>query len=150
MADFIGGFGLWVDGDGILRHTYSLLGVDTYKQEATSELPTGEVKVRMLFEAKENKPGAGGLVTLFIDDEKVGEGEMPKTVPVTFTSYAGMDISRDNGLVVDRAYEDKAPYPFTGTVKQVVFDLKPATKHEDERELHQESGHNAVAHAVAQ
>ena len=26
MADFIGGFGLWVDGDGILRHTYSLLG----------------------------------------------------------------------------------------------------------------------------
>ena len=38
-----------------------------------------------------------------------------------------MDIGRDNGLVVDRAYEDKAPYVFTGTVKQVVFDLKPAT-----------------------
>jgi hypothetical protein len=35
-----------------------------------------------------------------------------------------MDIGRDNGLVVDLAYEDKAPYAFTGTVKQVVFDLQ--------------------------
>ena len=37
-----------------------------------------------------------------------------------------MDISRDNGLVVDLEYEPKAPYEFTGTVKQVTFDLKPA------------------------
>ena len=42
-----------------------------------------------------------------------------------FTTYAGMDIGRDNGGVVDLAYEDKAPYAFTGTIKQVVFDLKP-------------------------
>ena len=37
-----------------------------------------------------------------------------------------MDIGRDNGGVVDLAYEDKAPYAFTGTVKKVTFDLKPA------------------------
>jgi hypothetical protein len=36
-----------------------------------------------------------------------------------------MDIGRDNGLVVDLDYEDRAPYAFTGTVKKVVFDLKP-------------------------
>jgi hypothetical protein len=42
-----------------------------------------------------------------------------------------MDIGRDNGGVVDLAYEDKAPYAFTGTVKQVVFDLKPATHKEE-------------------
>jgi len=54
----------------------------------------------------------------------VGEGDMPRTVPISFTSYAGMDIGRDNGLVVDRDYEDKAPYKFTGTVKQIyAFDL---------------------------
>jgi hypothetical protein len=29
------------------------------------------------------------------------------------------------GLVVDRGYEDQAPYAFTGTVKEVIFDLKP-------------------------
>ena len=32
-----------------------------------------------------------------------------------------MDISRDNGLVVDRAYEDTAPCAYTGTVKRVIF-----------------------------
>ena len=36
-----------------------------------------------------------------------------------------MDIGRDNGLVVDRSYADKAPFAFTGTVKKVVFDVDP-------------------------
>jgi arylsulfatase A-like enzyme len=148
MADFIGGFGLWVDGDGILRHTYSMLGVDTYKQAATSKLPTGDVRVRMLFESTENKPGSGGHITLFVNDQAVGEGDMPQTVPITFTSYAGMDIGRDNGGVVDLDYEDKAPYAFTGTVKKVVFDLKPAT-HGQERDLLAHDVHQVVAAGVA-
>src|SRR5262249_39748924 len=50
-ADFIGGFALWIDGDGMLQHTYSLLGVETYKQTSTKPVPSGEVSVRMLFEA---------------------------------------------------------------------------------------------------
>ena len=148
FADFIGGFGLWVDGDGILRHTYSMLGVDTYKQAAASKLPAGDVNVKMLFESTENKPGSGGHVTLFVNDEAVGDGDMPQTVPITFTSYAGMDIGRDNGAVVDLDYEDKAPYAFTGTVKKVVFDLKPAT-HGEENVLHVHDIHQVVAAGVA-
>src|SRR5262249_43585973 len=31
-ADFIGGFALWVDAQRRLRHTYSFLGVETYRQ----------------------------------------------------------------------------------------------------------------------
>ena len=38
-ADFIGGFALWVDEEGLLRHTYSFLGVETYKQVSTEKLP---------------------------------------------------------------------------------------------------------------
>jgi hypothetical protein len=65
------------------------------------------------------------------------------------TSYAGMDVSRDNGLVVDLDYEDKAPYPFTGTVKKVVFDLKPKVmSHDDEQALHEHESLHAVAHGV--
>jgi arylsulfatase A-like enzyme/uncharacterized membrane protein len=148
FADFIGGFGLWVDGGGILHHTYSFVGVETYKQSAGKKLPSGDVKVRMLFETKEHKAGSGGHVTLFVNDENVGEGDMAHTVPLTFTSYSGLDIGRDNGLVVDLAYEDKAPYPFTGTVKEVVFDLKPASM-EQEMALHQQAGHEMVAAGAA-
>ena len=80
------------------------------------------------------------------------EGDMPKTVPVTFTSYAGMDIGKDYGLVVDRAYEDKAPYAFTGTVKRVVFDLNPAeaaARHSDARDLHHHEQVQGVAAGAA-
>ena len=50
-ADFIGGFALWVDGERRLHHTYSFLGVETYKQVSTEPIPTGDVTVKMLFEA---------------------------------------------------------------------------------------------------
>jgi arylsulfatase len=147
-ADFIGGFGLWVDHQGMLNHTYSFLGVETYKQASTEAIPTGDVRVKMLFDADKPKPGTGGTVTLWANGKLIGEGKMPRTVPVAFSSYAGMDIGRDNGLVVDRAYEDKAPYSFTGTVKKVVFDLKPAV-HEDEQALHEHAQVQAIGHGAA-
>jgi uncharacterized protein YfiM (DUF2279 family) len=147
-ADFIGGFGLWVDEDHRLNHTYSFLGVESYRQTAAAPLPTGDVTVRMLFEADSPTPGTGGTVTLYANATAIGEGRIEHTVPVAFSSYAGMDIGRDNGLVVDRDYEDRAPYAFTGTVRQVVFDLRPAT-HGDEQELHGHASVQAVAHGVA-
>jgi arylsulfatase A-like enzyme/uncharacterized membrane protein len=144
-ADFIGGFALWLDGDGRLKHTYSFLGVETYRQVSAEPVPDGEVTVKMLFTADKAEPGTGGTVTLWANGTVIGEGKMPHTVPIAFSSYAGMDIGRDNGLVVDLGYEDKAPYTFTGTVHKVVFDLRPAT-HEDEQALHA----HAQAHAVGE
>lgn len=70
------------------------------------------------------------------------------TVPIAFTSYAGMDIGRDNGLVVDLDYEDRAPYAFTGTVKQVVFDLMPLA-HEDETALHEHAHQHTLGAGAA-
>ncbi len=147
-GDFFGGFGLWVDGNGVLNHTYSLLGVETYKQTATEKIPTGDITVRMLFEADEPKPGTGGKVTLYANDKQIGEGRIPRTVPMLFTTYSGMDIGRDNGGVVDRLYEDKAPYAFTGTVRKVVFDLKPMS-FEDEKALHEATQHAGLGHGAA-
>ena len=74
---------------------------------------------------------------------------MDHTVPIRFSGYAGMDIGRDNGGVVDLAYEEKAPYAFTGTVKDVVFDLKPKpTTHEEEKALHEHHSQQAVAAGI--
>jgi hypothetical protein len=147
-ADFIGGFALWVDGAGRLNHTYSFLGVETYKQTSTEPLPAGPVSVKMLFATDEAKPGTGGTVTLGANGKVIGEGKMPHTVPVGFSTYAGMDIGRDNGLVVDLAYEDKGPYAFTGTVKKVVFDLSPAT-HEAEQALHEHAQEHGIGQGAA-
>lgn len=147
-GDFTGGFALWVDDQHRLNHTYSFLGVDTFKQTSTGPLPTGKVNVKMLFVSDQTKPGSGGVVTLHANGRQIAEGKMPRTVPVAFSTYAGMDIGRDNGGVVDLAYEARAPYAFTGTVKQVVFDLRPAT-HEDEKALHAHAAEQAVGQGAA-
>ena len=148
-ADHLGGFSLFVQ-DGKLTHTYSMMGVFIYRQQAEETLPAGEVNVRMEFAADAPKPATGGEVTLFINDRLVGKGRMDHTVPVRFSGYAGMDIGRDNGGVVDRSYEDKKPFPFTGTIKKVVFDVKPHLADEDEQELHAAAHHGHAAHALSE
>ncbi|MCU0504347.1 MAG: arylsulfatase [Chloroflexi bacterium] len=148
FADFIGGFALWIDENGLLNHTYQFLGVETYRQTSTEPIPSGEVTVKMLFEADEATPGAGGRVTLWANDRQIGEGRLEHTISLIFTTYAGMDMGRDNGGVVDLAYEDRAPYAFTGTVKKVVFDLHPIS-HADALALHEHAAAQAVGHGAA-
>jgi len=135
-ADHLGGFSLFIQ-DGKLRHTYSFLGVQEFRQESETSLPAGSVNVRMEFAADAPKPATGGEVTLYVDDEPVGSGRIEHTVPARFSGYAGMDIGRDNGMPVDRSYADKSPFAFTGTVKKVVFDVAPHLDADDEHALHE-------------
>jgi len=146
-ADHLGGFSLFVE-NGKLVHTYSMMGVFIFRQQATEPLPTGEVTVRMEFVADAPKPATGGQVTLYVNDKAVGGGRMDHTVPMRFSGYAGMDIGRDNGGVVDRSYASKAPFPFTGTIRKVVFDIKPHLEHE-EADLHEAAQHANAAHALS-
>ncbi len=147
-ADEMGGFSLWIDETGLLHHSYSMMGVEQYQQVSTGPIPTGDVTVRMQFDADRQEPSTGGSVSLYANNERIGEGRIERTVAVRFSGYSGMDIGRDNGLVVDRAYAAKAPYAFTGTVKKVVFDLKPST-HTDEKALHEAGAHVATAHGIS-
>jgi arylsulfatase len=146
-ADHLGGFSLFVD-KGRLTHAYSMMGVFVFRQQAEETLPEGEVTVRMEFAADAATPATGGQVTLFIEDRPVGHGRMDHTVPIRFSGYAGMDIGRDNGGVVDLSYENRKPFPFTGTIKKVIFDVKPHPSPEETRELHAAVHHGHTAHAL--
>ena len=147
-ADFIGGFALWVGDDGLLRHTYSLLGVETYKQVATEKLPAGEICVKMLFEADEPKPGSGGKVDAV--HRRQGGGRGPDAEDGADDVHQllrhGHRPRQRRGRDLD--YEPKAPYAFTGKVKKVTFDLSPHA-HSDELALHQHHVLQAVAHGAA-
>ena len=147
-ADHLGGFTLYVK-EGKLTHTYSMMGVLTYTQVAEEDMPTGDVSVRMEFAADEAKPATGGEVTLYVDDRPVGKGRMDHTVPVRFSAYAGMDIGRDNGGVVDPAYESEKPFAFTGTVKKVTFDIKPHLSGQDELDIHAAGHQGDAAHGLS-
>jgi len=146
-ADHLGGFALFV-ADGKLRHTYSFVGAQEFRQESETPLPAGDVTVRMEFAADAPKPATGGEVTLYIDDEPVGGGRIEHTVPVRFSGYAGMDIGRDNGMPVDRSYVDKSPFVFTGRVKKVVFDVNPHLTDANERDLYEHAHWAHTVHAI--
>jgi arylsulfatase len=147
-ADHLGGFSLFVR-NGRLQHTYSMVGVFGYHQEASEPLPAGVVRVRLEFAADAPAPGTGGQVTLFVNDRAVGGGRIDHTVPFRFSGYAGMDIGRDNGLVVDRTYAAQAPFAFTGVIRKVVFDVNPHLTPEAEQALHELSQRQLVAHGLS-
>ena len=146
-ADHLGGFSLFVQ-DGMLRHTYSMMGVQVYQQQSDITLPTGEVNVRLEFHADGPELATGGDIRLFANGNEIGKGRMDHSVPIRFSAYAGMDIGRDNGGVVDRGYANRAPFAFTGVIKKVTFDIKPHLTQADEQALHESAHHGHVAHGI--
>jgi arylsulfatase len=147
-ANHLGGFSLFVE-DNRLKHTYSMLGVELFKQEASEPLPSGRVNVRLEFAADGPKMGTGGTASLFVNDRKVGGGRMEHTVPFRFSGYAGMDIGCDNGLPVDRGYAAKSPFRFTGRIDQVTFELHPHLTAEDEDTVQHVRHQGLVAHGLS-
>ncbi len=124
-SDVMGGFSLYVQ-DGKPRYTYSFLGIKVDTLTASEKLPAGKVQVRYEFTADQaGKPATGGRGRLFIGDQQVGENHLQHTVPARFTSYAGMDIGKDNGEPVSPSYASKSPFAFTGKILKVEFDLVP-------------------------
>ena len=65
-----------------------------------------------------------------------------------FSGCAGLDVGRHNGLPVGPAYSQKLPYPFTGSVKKVIFDLQPKP-HQTAKRLQQVLHHAAVAGGIS-
>jgi hypothetical protein len=93
---------------------------------STQPLPAGKVAVRYEFAADTpGKMGTGGRGRLWINGEPVGENRIEHSVPLRFSSYSGMDIAKDNGDPVSQSYAAQSPFPFTGRIAKVVFDVAP-------------------------
>ena len=74
---------------------------------------------------KEARLNGPSLVELFINDKKVGEVNIKATVYGAYTAHETFDIGRDEGMPVNREYENKGKFMFTpGQLHKVVFDIK--------------------------
>ena len=65
--------------------------------------------------------GAGGICRLYVNNEKVGEGDLPKTVRFIYSLDETFDIGMDTGTPVTTEYS--AGVRFTGKIKKVQIDL---------------------------
>jgi arylsulfatase len=120
-----GGYTLFVK-DHTLHFAYNYLARKTFRIDAEDKLPEGDLTILYEFEVTgKAEPrqgnGAPGTGTLYVNGKKAGSVDMDVTVPFLF-SIEGISVGHDYGDSVDHA-NYKPAFPFTGTVKQVTFDL---------------------------
>jgi arylsulfatase len=132
-----GGHALYVK-DGKLHYVYNFVGSFEQKISSSKPVPTGASTLSAIFTKEvENPPHvANGTLAIYINDEKVGEGKI-RTQPGKFSiAGEGLNVGRDGGEPVTPDYPGEYPWPFTGTVKQVVVDVSGELKINHEVEAH--------------
>jgi arylsulfatase len=131
-----GGFTFFVQ-DGKLRYTYNYVA-DQRFEVVGDKVPSGRHALSFEFEPTgDAKPlegkGAPGKAKLLIDGKPAGEGELPVTIPLTMGLAAGVSIGLDAGAPVTDGYT--APFPFTGTIEKVIYDVSGAHVVDHEAEI---------------
>ena len=122
--------------DGRLRYTYNWIGTTLQDVIADREVTPGAHVFAADFAARGPNPdpampGAAGTLTLFIDDEAVGSGEIVTQPGYFCLTGDGICVGRDSASAVSPEYQ--APFPFTGgTIDRVVVDVsgEPYVDHE--------------------
>ena len=102
-----------------LNFAYNFFGLERYTVTATETLAPGAAKLRMEFTRTGDYKG---VAALFVNDRKVGEGLIARTVPLTFNLSEGLTAGRDPSTPVTESYQ--APFTFTGKLKKVVMQVK--------------------------
>ncbi|WP_231510580.1 arylsulfatase [Fischerella sp. PCC 9605] len=115
------GYGLFIK-DGKLVYHYNLAGVDRFNIVSDQTLPTGNVTLKAVYKTDADKPFAGGLVSLYANNRKIGEGRVEKTLPNRLTLDETFDVGFDTGTPISEDYE--TPFAFTGNLKKVSIHLK--------------------------
>jgi arylsulfatase A-like enzyme len=118
-----GGHALYVK-DRTLRYVYNFVGDKEQMVTSTEEIPTGARVLSAVFERDGTTMPTTGTLSLFVDDKKVGEGQI-MTQPGNFSLVGeGLNVGRDAGEPVTDDYPGARPYAFTGgTIKEVIVDV---------------------------
>jgi arylsulfatase A-like enzyme len=118
-----GGHALYVK-DRKLKYVYNFVGSKEQVVESSKEIPTGNVILGATFVREGDSMPTTGTLSLFIDDEKVGEGTI-MTQPGNFSLVGeGLNVGKDPAEPVTRDYPGSSPYAFTGgTIKQAIVDV---------------------------
>jgi len=122
-----GSFGGWslYFKDGRPVYCYNLLGLERTKVSGGEPIGAGEHQVRVEFAYDGGGLGKGGVVSLYLDGSKVGEGRLERTQPFLFSMDETTDIGRDSATPVsdDHGAGDSA---FTGRIEWVEIDVDAA------------------------
>jgi arylsulfatase len=118
-----GGHALYVK-NGTLKYVYNWVGEFEQIIESDTPLPTGECVFSASFEKVGDAMPAEGILSLYINEEKVGEGKI-KTQPGKFSlAGEGLNVGKEGAEPVTDDYPGTSPWAFVGgTIHQATVDV---------------------------
>ena len=122
--------------DGKLVYHYNWFDVERYEIVSKKNVPTGKVRLKCEFINESKILGGPATVILSINDEQVGKGKVEKQIRGRF-GVESLDVGVDACSPVSKAYSDKRPFWFTGTIEKVCFDFEDGTDLSPEEKLEQ-------------
>jgi arylsulfatase A-like enzyme len=139
----IGGWSLYAK-DGKLKYCYNWGGFKHFFVEGSTPIPAGDHQVRMEFAYAGGGLGKGGKVTLFVDGNVVGQGDIGATLAMVFSADDGCDVSEDSGAPVSPDYGPQGN-GFNGRVKGVQLAIADAAESVDHLIKAEDAIHLAMA-----
>jgi arylsulfatase len=122
LGGSIGGWSLYAH-NGKLKHCYNFFGIENYFAEGSKPIPPGKHQVRMEFKYDGGGLAKGGVVSLFVDGKKDGEGRVERTIPMLFSADETCDVGKETGSPVSPDY-GPSDNEFSGKVNWVQIDLE--------------------------
>ena len=131
-----GGYAFYL-ADGRPRYVYNYAGLDRFEVQAPDVLPAGRHAVRYEFEPTgapdfKNGKGTPGRGQLYVDGRLVANTVFPYTLPLIF-ELEGLSCGYDFGAPADEGYAP--PFPFSGKLHSVTFDVAGELIRDDEAEI---------------
>jgi len=119
-----GGYTLFIK-QGKPRFEYNWYTQERYKIISSASVTPGKNVVKVDFKYDGGGIAKGGLITLYLNDKKVGEGRVEKTEPAArFSADETFDTGMDSASPVSADYQ--SPFRFPGVVNRVEIDVAPA------------------------
>ena len=118
-GDHLSGYTLYVK-DKRVYYEYNHLG-DVYKIVSDKKLSTGDATITFKFDKTGAHQGKGSL---YLNDKKVGEVEMPKTIASNAIAEEGLDVGQDKLSPVSENYGKGKNFKFSGKIYKIQYDIE--------------------------
>jgi len=118
-----GGWALYVK-NGKPAYDYNFIGLQRFTIASSKKLRKGKSTIRFEFEYDGGGLGKGGNATLFINNEKVGEGRIEHTQAMVFSADETADVGIDLATPVVETIGSEKKSRFTGSIPKVTVEVK--------------------------
>lgn len=124
LGGIAGGVSLYITG-GHVVYEYNALLLKRTVMRAPQPLAPGPHRIEVHTTVVSKQLGTPANLSLWIDGEKVATALLFYTVPLTFTATETFKVGEDPGSPVVQDYVDRAPFPFSGVIRDMQVSYPP-------------------------